>query len=205
MKLKVCGMRDRENIEALVALEPDYIGFIFYNKSKRFVGEHLDTTLLHSIKANKVGVFVNESLEVIEEQCKNFGIEVVQLHGDESPDFCKDIKSKGFKTIKAFSIDDDFDFNKLEAYKPYCDYFLFDTKGDNYGGTGKKFNWDLLKSYDNEKPLFLSGGISLGDIEEIKSLEGLNIHAIDINSKFEIAPGLKDINTIKIFKDNFRK
>jgi phosphoribosylanthranilate isomerase len=200
MKIKVCGMKFTENIRQVANLKPDYMGFIFYTKSKRNVESNLDEQFLNSLNTiNRVGVFVNQEVEFIIEQAQRFGFKYIQLHGDESPEVCKKLKVEGLKVIKAFSVDESFDFSVTKPYKTVCDFFLFDTKGDNYGGTGKKFDWQILKKYDNELPFFLSGGIDLLQVEEIKKLEGLNIHAIDINSKFEIEPGLKDADKVKKF------
>jgi phosphoribosylanthranilate isomerase len=200
-KLKVCGMKFSGNIKDLAGLSPDYMGFIFYDKSKRFVFNELDKDqlLLLDNKISKVGVFVNEKVETMVEIAKKFGFKTIQLHGDESPEVCRQIKEADISVIKAFSIDENFDFSFLEPYKQHCDYFLFDTKGVDYGGNGKRFNWEVLKKYNNEVPFFLSGGIDLMNAEEIKNLIGLNIHAIDINSCFETQPGLKDINKISQF------
>ena len=130
---------------------------------------------------------------------EKYGLDLVQLHGEESVDFCINIQkmNPNVKIIKVFSIGQTFDFQQLEPYKPYCDYFLFDTKGKEKGGNGFTFNWKILNNYDNEKPFFLSGGLSLENIEEVQKLEGLNIIAIDVNSGFEIEPGLKDVEKVK--------
>jgi phosphoribosylanthranilate isomerase len=200
-KLKICGMKYSGNIKEVASLVPDYMGFIFYDKSKRFVEDELDKDqlLLLNDKIEKVGVFVNEEKEGILDKAKTFGFRVVQLHGDESPLLCRQLKEKGLTVIKAFSIGEKFDFEFVKPYKRNCDFFLFDTKGANYGGSGVKFNWDILKEYDNEIPFFLSGGIDIINAEEIKNLKGLNIHAIDINSCFETAPGMKDSKKISQF------
>lgn len=194
-KLKVCGMRNKENIQSLLDVQPDYMGFIFYEKSPRFVGEELDAELLKSLPRNvkKVGVFVNAHPDFILRNVKKYSLDLVQLHGNETPEVCRGLRSRGLTIIKAFSIGKDFNFARVNNYKSYCDYFLFDTKGDSYGGTGQAFNWEILKNYDNEKPFFLSGGISPVHVEMIAELKGLNIHAVDINSMFEEAPGLKNI------------
>ncbi len=198
--LKVCGMRDLQNINELARLEPNYIGFIFYNKSKRYVGEYFDSKIIKSIKGiKKVGVFVNSDFNYIIDKHSKYNLDYVQLHGNESPDFCKKLKAKNTNIIKAFSIDNSFDFSILDEYYLHCNYFLFDTKSENYGGSGIKFDWSVLKNYDNKKKFFLSGGIDIDDIETIKKLTNLNIHAIDINSKFEKLSGLKDIGKIGKF------
>ena len=198
-------MKEPENINQLTDIQPDYIGFIFYPKSKRYMADSLSANVVQTIPNNikKVGVFVNESIDGIENVAKKFQLDFIQLHGDESAEFCKKMNDTGFQIIKAFQVYENFDFNQLEPYKKYCKYFLFDTQTPLYGGSGHKFNWQILKNYDNEKPFFLSGGIDLEDADKILNITSLNIYAIDINSKFEIEPGLKDIEKIKKFKDYF--
>ncbi len=201
-KIKICGMKYPENIHHLAALQPDFIGFIFYKKSKRFIGDDLNIRSLDIDKSiKKTGVFVNSSQEFILKNINKHDLNLIQLHGNESPEFCKSLYEKGIKISKAFQIDEDFDFAILNAYKNVCDYFLFDTKTKNYGGSGRKFDWDILQAYDNEKPFFLSGGIDLDDVSSINNMKNLNIYAIDINSKFEIKAGLKDIGKIGMFME----
>lgn len=196
-------MRDTENIRQLLKLKPDYMGFIFYPKSKRYVEPLLDEDLLKKelCGVNKVGVFVNASTEEILAAAKKYELEFVQLHGDESVGQLKELKAGGLKVIKVFSVGETFDFAVTGPYKPYADYFLFDTQGEGYGGTGRRFDWKILEKYDNEIPFFLSGGIGPEDIDLLRGMGKLNVHAIDINSRFEIQPALKDINLIKKFKD----
>ncbi|GGN15172.1 N-(5'-phosphoribosyl)anthranilate isomerase [Dyadobacter beijingensis] len=196
MKIKVCGLRQQGNIEQVVALQPNFIGFIFYDKSPRFVGEELNEEYIRSIPQNikKVGVFVNANPGHILNMVKKYDLQYVQLHGNEMPDICRSIRQKGVSVIKAFSIDEKFNFAMLNNYKSFCDLFLFDTKGDNPGGNGTAFDWKLLGKYDNEKPFLLSGGVGLDNIEEIITLsQTLPIYGIDVNSKFETEPGVKDI------------
>ncbi|MHA4737304.1 phosphoribosylanthranilate isomerase [Dyadobacter sp. MSC1_007] len=196
MKIKVCGMRQQGNIEKVMALQPNFIGFIFYEKSPRFVGDELNEEYIRSIPQGikKVGVFVNSNPGHILNMVKKYDLQYVQLHGNEMPDICRSIRQKGVSVIKAFSIDEKFNFAMLNNYKSFCDLFLFDTKGDNPGGNGTTFDWKLLSKYDNEKPFLLSGGIDLENIEEIISLsKTLPIYGIDVNSKFETEPGIKDI------------
>jgi len=196
MKIKVCGMRQQGNIEELVALQPNFIGFIFYEKSPRFVGEELNEEYIRSIPGNikKVGVFVNASPGYILSTVKKYDLQYAQLHGNEMPDICRSIRQKGVNVIKAFSIDEKFNFAMLNNYKSFCDLFLFDTKGANPGGNGTPFDWKLLKKYDNEKPFLLSGGIGIENVEEIIALsKTLPIYGIDVNSQFETEPGVKDI------------
>lgn len=198
MKLKVCGMRDAENIKALVELKPDFIGFIFYDKSPRFAGNQLDVELVQSIprEIKKVGVFVNATVDYILQNVKKYGLNYVQLHGNETPDFCKSLRLKGVNIIKAFRIDESFIFSQLNNYKPHVDFFLFDAKGEGYGGNGVAFDWSVLKKYDNQKPYFLAGGISLDNLDELAGISP-KPYAFDINSKFEVEPGAKDIEKIE--------
>ncbi len=204
MRIKVCGMKEEENLQDLLELQPDYVGFIFYENSPRFMGETLGAEVIRQVPRNirKVGVFVNASINQIVQTVKTYGLDFVQLHGDEMPDFCRSLQFKGINIIKAFRVDETFNFTQLNNYKPVCDYFLFDTKAAAYGGTGTAFDWSLLERYDNEKPFFLSGGIGLEDAETILDLKektGLRIHAVDINSKFEVQPGLKNIEAVREF------
>jgi phosphoribosylanthranilate isomerase len=203
MKIKVCGMRESTNISELLKLSPDYMGFIFYAKSKRDVAGSLAIDLLHSFPntTEKVGVFVNAEFDFVKGKVKQFNLDMVQLHGDETPEYCFDLRSNGVKVMKVFSVGNSFDFNQLEAFKPYVDFFLFDTKGKERGGNGALFDWSILKAYDQEIPFFLSGGIDLENLEQLSELKGMNLHAIDVNSKFEIEPGFKDIERLKELKE----
>ena len=199
MKLKVCGMRSPDNIMALSQLAPDYMGFIFWEHSKRFVTSPTPE-LPASIK--KTGVFVDATLTYILDIAKQHQLQALQLQGDESPDFCQKLQTTGLEVIKAFAVDAAFDFSVLEAYESVCDYFLLDSKGELPGGNGSRFNWSVLRGYPAAKPFFLSGGISPGDQGAIASIINLNLplYALDINSKFEREPGLKNIEIIKQFK-----
>lgn len=204
MKVKVCGMKYQENIFDVASLQPDFLGFIFYEKSPRYVENELNIDILNQISKNidKVGVFVNSKINYILEKVNTYQLDYVQLHGSESVSFCNDLKAHGIKVIKAFQVDNNFDFNLLTSYKNTVDYFLFDTKTEAYGGSGKKFNWSLLKNYDNEIPFILSGGISYGDAKTIKNdliLKNLNIIALDINSCFETVPAVKNTQLISNF------
>jgi len=199
VKLKVCGMRAPDNIAALSDLAPDYMGFIFWENSKRFVNNPTPD-LPASIK--KTGVFVDASPAYITDMVKHHQLQAVQLHGEESPNFCQKLNALGLEIIKAFAVDASFDFSVLEAYETVCNYFLFDTKGPLPGGNGNRFDWSVLRNYPSAKPFFLSGGIGPGDQNAIASIIKLNLplYAIDINSQFEIEPGLKNIEIIKQFK-----
>lgn len=196
-------MRESQNIRELLGLNPEYMGFIFYEKSPRNVGKDLDEALLKSFPASveKVGVFVNASTGFVKEQVARYALGLVQLHGDESPEYVADLFAVGIRVMKVFSVGNEFDFKQLGQYNPFVEYFLFDTKGKARGGNGEVFNWELLSDYDQEVPFFLSGGIDLENADELKKLEGMNIHAIDVNSKFEIKPGLKNVESVRKLKN----
>lgn len=191
--LKICGMKYPDNILEVSQLLPDYLGFIFYEKSSRYFDGEIPE-IPKSIK--KVGVFVDAGFEEINSKIKKYDLDLIQLHGNETPEFCKNLKKEKIEIIKVFSVDDDFDFEILNEYENVCDYFLFDTKGKLHGGNGVTFNWQILDKYKSKKPLFLSGGIGIEEIEKIKTFN-LPIFAIDINSKFEIEPGLKNVQLCK--------
>tara|TARA_B100001778_G_C18437119_1_gene560631 strand:+ start:35 stop:649 length:615 start_codon:yes stop_codon:yes gene_type:complete len=200
MKLKVCGMKYKANIKAIAALKPDYMGFIFYENSARCVTEKIPQ-IPEGI--TKVGVFVNARLELVQKAILEYDLEVVQLHGTESPEYCQELKTDAIEIIKAFSVKDQFDFSELIPYEPHADYFLFDTKGPNPGGNGFCFDWEVLKNYNSETPYFLSGGIGIKDIEKLKTFRSSKIaekcHAVDVNSKFELQPAYKDPIKLKSF------
>ncbi len=200
MKLKVCGMREPDNIAALSALQPDYMGFIFWALSSRYVNE---TTPVLDKSIKKTGVFVDASVDYIQSSISAHQLQAVQLHGEETPGYCQLVQGFGVEVIKAFSVKGAFDFSMLEAYENSCDFFLFDTKGALPGGNGYTFDWSLLKEYPSQKPFFLSGGIGLENTHEIKELlnTDLPLHAIDVNSKFEVAPGIKKIEELTQFKN----
>lgn len=195
-------MKYPENILEVGALLPDYMGFIFWEKSARYFDGEMPN-LPKSIQ--KVGVFVDASLEEILDKIEKYDLQAIQLHGQESVEFCKDLKKNAPKlidVIKVFSILDTFDFRELKPFENACDYFLFDTKGKLPGGNGTSFDWKVLENYPSTKPFFLSGGIGMEEIEGVKEIlkTNLPIYAIDINSKFEIEPGLKNIERLKDLK-----
>ncbi len=195
-------MKYQENIIEVASLQPDYLGFIFHEQSLR---NFEDTIPKISDTINKVGVFVDEKVEFISRQIEKYQLSVIQLHGHESPEMCRLLKSTNAKVIKVFSIKDEFDFSILTPFEEVCDYFLFDTKGKLPGGNGYTFDWDVLKNYPSKKPFFLSGGIGLNQIEKLKEFQKSEAskycYAIDVNSKFEIEPGLKNIEDLKEFKN----
>lgn len=207
MKLKICGMKYPDNILEVGSLLPDYMGFIFWKKSARYFDEIIPE-LLKSIK--KVGVFVNASEDEILKKVKKYNLQAVQLHGDESVEFCSDLKEKIDSTIeiiKVFSVNEDFDFSVLKPFESVCDYFLFDTKGKLPGGNGTTFDWKILENYPSTKPFFLSGGIGIDELEQVKQVlkSNLPLFAIDINSKFESEPGLKKIALLNSFISNLKQ
>lgn len=205
-KIKICGNCHSENIKQVAELTPDYMGFIFYEKSPRFVKQESSIEQLKNFpKIKKVAVFVNATTEEIESKIKKHDFSLVQLHGDESPSFCERVKTLGVKIIKVFGVDENFNFSILNPYKKIVDYFLFDTQGKGgdkkkYGGLGVSFDWNLLQKYDASLPVFLSGGLSLENINKIPSFDALQIHALDLNSRFEKSAGVKDINLLKQIK-----
>jgi len=200
-------MRDPENISGVVTASPDYLGFIFYLKSKRFVGFEPSTVVLDIIPGTtkKVGVFVNETPENVLKTVQNWNVDVVQLHGRETPEYCRQIRDSAITVFKAFSVDELFDFGSLNAYSGVCDFFLFDTKGQLPGGTGQKFNWQLLENYKGDVPFFLSGGIGPDDLEAVLNFRHPQLFGIDINSGFEICPALKDVEKVRQFIMEIRK
>lgn len=201
IQLKVCGMRDSENILKVSELHPDYMGFIFYAKSKRFVGNEFRIPDQLSKGIKRVGVFVNETTDKIIALAKTHSLDFIQLHGNESVSQCAELKQNKLGVIKVFSVDAQFDFLEIVPFKKVVNYFLFDTKSDSYGGTGKSFDWNLLNQYDQEIPFFLSGGLSISNIEQTKDISKMNLHAFDFNSGVELSPGLKDVDKMTELKN----
>ncbi len=199
MKLKICGMKYAGNIREVSGLSPDYMGFIFYPGSKRYVGPDFAMPELNP-EINKVGVFVNESLENILAMVRKHGLDLVQLHGDEPAEFCGRVQEH-VKVIKAFGLNEHFDFSCLEEYSSCCEYFLFDSKTSGYGGSGKSFDRNILKDYKLKKPFFLSGGIDANIASGLRTDDPGGLFGIDVNSKFESEPGLKDLHKLKLLKD----
>ncbi len=194
MIVKVCGMRDAENIREVEALGIDLMGFIFWPKSSRYVSErpaYLPTN------CKRVGVFVDENIEVVKKIAQDYALDYTQLHGNETPDYCALLK--GHKLIKAFNIATAEDFEQTKPYQGFVDYFLFDTKGKSVGGNGTKFDWSVLDDYHGTTPFILSGGIGPDDTARIRSFHHPQLAGIDLNSKFEDAPALKNIQKLKTF------
>lgn len=198
MKIKICGLANKENISNIAEMKPDFMGFIFYERSPRCVISQLDADFVKSISKEiiKVGVFVNADTPFIVKNADEFGLQAIQLHGNESPQQCFELQQLGYLVIKAFGVDDQFDFEVMRPYVDVCDYFLFDTKSPQHGGTGVAFNWDILKNYSLDKPFLLGGGIGLLELERVLSLSLPLMIAVDMNSRLETAPGVKNIEAV---------
>ncbi len=205
MKVKVCGMKYPDNMSEVAALKPYYMGFIFWEPSKRYFDGNIPN-LPETVK--KVGVFVDASIEEIKEKLQQYNLHAIQLHGTESPAYCSQLKATNIEIIKVFSIGDLFDFTLLEPYETVCDYYLFDTKGKLPGGNGYGFDWKVLENYPSSKPYFLSGGIGIEDADSLKDFftkpESKYCHAVDVNSKFELEPGLKNVEKLTKFIHQFK-
>lgn len=199
MKFKVCGLTQLEQVKEINSLNFDYLGFIFYPKSKRCISEEL-LIGIKDLCLKKVAVFVNEEIEKIKYLVSIYNFSFIQLHGDETKFFCEDLKSRVNKIIiKAFQINQDFDFSILTDYQEAVDYFLFDTACDSYGGSGKVFNWEILKKYNLDTPYFLSGGLNPDNLNLALEFakNDSRLFALDLNSGFEISPGKKNIDLLK--------
>jgi phosphoribosylanthranilate isomerase len=201
IKVKVCGMYDPVNVKQIAEAKPDFMGFIFYPGSPRYIGIKPEMTLFHNVPPGikRAGIFLNEDNHKILDLSIRTGLDMIQLHGNESPVSCFQLRSSGLTIIKAFNIGNDFSFESLMQYAPGCDYFLFDTKSEMSGGSGRKFNWGKLEEYSMDKPFFLSGGIGPEDAGVLKSILNRGFFAVDINSRFETSPGIKDVGLIKTF------
>lgn len=201
LKIKICGMGDPDNCKEIAKLKPDYMGFIRYPESPRYVSE-IPLNVIDMLREKgiePVAVFVNETVRKIIETAARFGISHVQLHGTESPETCMELKESGLIVMKALSIAEKTDLKITSVYEDVCDYFLFDTKVSCFGGSGKSFDWKLLKNYDGEKPFFLSGGIGPDSAIDILKLEHPALTGIDVNSRFETKPGVKDFSLLNSF------
>lgn len=205
-KIKICGLKFPDNIIQITALQPDYIGFIFYPLSSRYVGDSLSKSSVAAIPKSikKIGVFVNETIESIEQKIVDYELDGLQFHGDENLEFLQYFKSKNILIIKSVSIDNEQSFQDLNRYENYVDYLLLDTATPHYGGSGNLFNWELLKLYTVNIPFFLSGGIGMEQIKIIKLLHHPQLVGIDCNSRLELSPGLKNVTLTKQLIDEIR-
>lgn len=206
LKIKICGMREAENITEVAALNPDLMGFIFYPFSPRYTGLALSTETMHKISPSivKTGVFVNEDFKTIIGSVEKFCLDCVQLHGNETTVLCQNLKEKGIMVIKTFNISANHNFENCSDFISCTDYFLFDTSTSGFGGSGNKFNWYELNNYDLDHPFFLSGGIGPDDFNTINEIDNPSFYGIDLNSRFETKPGLKDIAILKNFISEIR-
>ena len=213
LKIKVCGMKYADNIQQIALLSPDYLGFIFYPKSPRNFEESIPQ-IPNGIK--KTGVFVNAELDFVISKVKRHGFKAVQLHGNETAEYCEQLKKLlvaetevgcTVEIFKVFGIKDSFDFSVLTAYENSVDYFLFDTKGKAKGGNGYAFDWDVLRNYPSSKPIILSGGIGVEELDKIEQIlkTDLPIYGLDLNSKFELKPALKDVELLEGFFKKLKK
>jgi len=200
LKVKVCGMKYPQNIETVSELNPDMMGFIFHPNSPRYV-ERLNTEVLKSIPESilKIGVFVNQKFVDTYLMVQRYKLNGVQLHGKEPVDYCNSFKELNLVVLKAFSISDASDFSFTIPYEGACDYFIFDTKTPAFGGSGNKFDWNILSDYKGDTPFILSGGISMDDVDDIKKIHHPKFAGVDINSKFEISPGMKSTMMVDSF------
>ena len=200
--IKVCGMREAENIREVEALGINWLGLIFWPKSSRYVSERPDYLPQH---VKRVGVFVDENLDTVRKKADDYALDLIQLHGSESPDYIRTLKAPSSinpltsSIIKAFNIATAHDLEQTKDYEGIVDYFLFDTKGPSVGGNGVQFNWDVLKDYHGKTPFLLSGGIGPEDAERIHAFHHPQCIGIDLNSRFELSPGLKDITVLRKF------
>lgn len=209
MNIKVCGITEMKQLQQLDGLDIDFAGLIFYKESPRYIGDKISKKDLKKadLDIKKVGVFVNPEMIEVLDAIDEYGLEVVQLHGDESPEMCEDLSSE-VEVIKAFRVTEGVDIDKLVApYDAVCDYYLFDTGGlkESFGGTGQQFDWSILTKAKIEKPFFLSGGIGPEDAQKVKGFVHPDFFGVDINSRFEKEPGVKDMAKVLQFRQGLKK
>ena len=199
-RVKICGITDEVNYSELKKYQIDYFGFIFYEKSPRYILNNPDHAFIKNIK-NKVAVFVDENIDTVISILEKYNFSYVQLHGNESSNYCMKLKSEGIKIVKSYLINSHDDLINIKMHKETADYFLFDYKSSKYGGSGKTFDWEILNDKSFDKPFFLSGGLSLDNLSNINMINDNEIlYGLDLNSKFEKSPGLKDKEKIdKLF------
>lgn len=208
MNIKVCGITEMKQLQQLDGLNIDFAGLIFYKDSPRYVGSKISGKELKKadLDLKKVGVFVNPEMIDVLDAIDEYGLDAVQLHGDETPEMCEDLSSE-VEVIKAFRVTDGVNIDKMVApYDAVCDYYLFDTGGlkESFGGTGQQFDWSILTKAKIEKPFFLSGGIAVGDTAKIKTFKHPDFFGVDINSRFEKEPGVKDMGLVLQFKQGMK-
>ncbi|MDX9748687.1 MAG: phosphoribosylanthranilate isomerase [Paludibacter sp.] len=204
MKVKICGMRDPQNIREVALLKPDFMGFIFYPASPRYLAS-AEAFPFDALKVTiTTGVFVNATDSDIVNAIRSYKLKAVQLHGNENQEFCKSIRQLGVKVLKAVSVADESDLTNLQRYEGTVDYLVLDTKTKQYGGSGSQFNWDLLNAYTADIPFLLSGGIDEQDSKRIAQLHHPMLAGVDLNSRFELEPGLKNVEKVNRFLDRMR-
>lgn len=205
MQIKICGLTNKQNIMQVLSLQPDYIGFLFYKGSKRYIGDSagLADYIAGIDTAKKTGVFVNAPQNEIVATISRYKLDAVQLHGTETPTECSRL-TRYAMVIKTFHINEQFDFSITAQYASSCNYFLFDTAGTEYGGSGQSFDWSLLSRYTSHLPFFLSGGIGPEHASRLREIHNKSLMAVDINSRFETNPGIKNINLLKPFINEIR-
>ncbi|YBU89584.1 MAG: phosphoribosylanthranilate isomerase [Candidatus Walczuchella monophlebidarum] len=202
-KIKVCGLKYPSNLMEIFIMKPDFLGFIFYPFSPRFIKK--DFPIPNFCEVKKIGVFVNSDEKDVFQKIENYRLDLIQLHGNEDVKFCYSLyDKKNIKIIKAFNVDKNFSFDQIKKYRNCVDYFLFDTKTSKYGGSGNKFLWNKLDEYYFDLPFFLSGGITINDPDEILKLSQTKLFCLDLNSNFEITPGFKNRNLISNFIKKIR-
>lgn len=202
MIVKVCGMRDPDNILAVERTGIDWMGFIFYRKSSRYAGEQAPSYLPTTVK--RVGVFVNDDIDTIMKMVEEYGLDKVQLHGSESPEFCRQLADKGIQVIKVFSIAEAKDIDNIALYEGLCEHFLFDTKCKTVGGSGVSFDWSILELYKGSTPFILSGGLGPDSMPMLEQFHHKAWAGIDLNSGFEISPAMKDADALRTFINKFK-
>lgn len=206
MKIKICGMREAGNLAAVADLDPDLLGFIFSPRSPRYVGEVLEPCVVAGLPAHiaRVGVFVDEGLASIQAASVAYGLDYVQLHGHETPDFCRQVRELGLKVLKAFAVGANFDFASVAPYLPMCDLLLFDTAGSQPGGNGTAFDWELLRQYQGPLPFLLAGGLGPENLAELLAFQHPQLYGFDFNSRLETAPGQKDVPRVRHLLERLR-
>jgi len=206
LKIKVCGLRDPGNIEQVCRLQPDFVGYIFYPRSKRYVGARPDPAIFRIPEepVKKVGVFVNEKGSFVRKSFEKYSLDMVQLHGEESPEYCRELSGSGIPVIRSLVPQM---LKAPEAITDYMDgavYFLIDRQGRGYGGNGKKFDWSLLRGYAFPVPFILSGGIGPGDVNRVREADHEQLCGVDLNSRFESTPGIKEVDLLQQFISGIR-
>ncbi|MCM1450069.1 MAG: phosphoribosylanthranilate isomerase [Clostridiales bacterium] len=207
MKVKICGMREPYNISQVMALRPDFMGFIFYAPSPRYCGRLSRETVvgLNKARIEPVAVTVNLDMDALLVLNEEHGFTTFQLHGEESPLMCSRLKALGFKVIKAISVNNEESLREAHKFVGLVDYILLDTSTPSKGGSGKKFDWNILSAYDIPQPFLLSGGIGEDDAHKVLAIDNPHFVGVDLNSRFEVSPGLKNVDSLSRFLGNLNR